>query len=245
MVGRDRLALDLSISWRKLLSAKVNGLALAAFIVVLGYLWVRDSFSLSFRAFLYLHPFLSLIFSQDMMYDEIASGLLENVLFAGGRFRRYLLSKSAMTAAAGLGVSLAIFSGYALYGLSTHQLGFADFARFAAGILVGLYYAFLAGALSFFFRSGSNVLIIIVGQFVLVAGLLLGASQRMGFIERLTSPVAQGIRARLEFLSVSVLIPNITIARPSWLNLLGIAVGALFFFALQVWKVRSLELRQR
>jgi hypothetical protein len=245
MAGRDRLALGLSIGWRKLLSTRVNGLALAGFLLFLGYLWARDSFSLSFGAFLYLHPFLSLIFSQDMVHDEIASGALENVLFAGGRFRHYLLSKSALTAVVGMGVSLAVFSGYVVYGVRTHQLAFADLGRFAAGILVGLYYVALAGALSFFFRAGSNVLFIILGQFVLVAGLLLSASQRMGLVERLTSSVAQGMGARLEFISLSFVIPNVTIARPSWLNLLGLTVGAVFLLAVQVWKAWSLELRQR
>jgi len=245
MPGRDRLPVGLLISWRKLLSAKVNSLAVAGFILLLAFLWIEDSFSLSFRAFLYLHPFLSLLFSQDMMNDEITSGVLENVLFAGGRFRGYLLMKSALVAAAGFGVSLALFLGYALYGLATCQLGFPDLDRFAVGVLVGVYYVAVAGFLSFFFRAGSNVLFLILGQFLLFAGLLFTASQRVGLIERLTSSAPQGINAQLEFLSVSSIFPNIVIARRSSLNVLGLMAMATLFFALQVWKIRSLELRKR
>jgi hypothetical protein len=245
MAGRDRRAVALSIGWRRLLSTKAHGLALGGFILLLAYLWAEDSLSTAFKAFLYLHPFLSLFFSQDIVSDEIASGALENVIFIEGRFRHYLLLKPALVAAAGLGVSLALFLCFSAYGWTTHQLFSFEPGRLAAGLLVGLYYVAAAGALSFCLRAGSNVLIIILGQFVLAAGLLVSASQRMGLIERLTSAAAQGTGAQFEFLSVSFILPNIVIARPSRLNLLGLVAGTAFFTAFMVWKIRSLELRRR
>ena len=237
--------IGLFITRRKLLSAKVNGLVLSGFLVLLAYLWIEDSFSLSLRAFLYLCPFLSLFFSQDMMNDEISSGVLENVFFVGGRFRGYLMIKNAFVAASGLGITLVLFSGLALYGLATRQFEPLILGQFAAGVLVGLYYVALAGYLSFFFRAGSNVLIILLGQVLLFVALLFTASQRTGLAERLTASSFPGIGARLEFLAVSGVFPNIVIARRSWWSILGLGVMTVFFFSLQVWKIKSLELRRR
>jgi len=245
MSGRDRLALALFITRRKLLSAKVNGLVLSGFLFLLAYLWIEDSFSLSLKAFLYLCPFLFLFFSQDMMSEEISSGVLENVFFVGGRFRRYLISKNALVGAYSLGITLVLFSGLALYGLVTGQFEARVLGQFAAGVLVGAYYVALAGFLSFFFRAGSNVLIILLGQVLLFVGLLFTASQRTGLVERLTASSYPGIGAKLEFLAVSFVLPNIVIARRSWLNVLGLGAMTALFFGLQIWKIKSLELRKR
>jgi hypothetical protein len=245
MSGRDRLPVAFSINRRKLLSAKVNGLVLSGLLLLLAYLWIADSFSLSLRAFLYLCPFLSLFFSQDMMNDEIHSGFLENVLFIGGRFRCYLISKNALVAAFALGIALVLFSGFAFYGLATRQFEARVLGQFVAGVLVGLYYVAAAGFLSFFFRAGSNVLIILLGQVLLFVGLLFTASQRMGLLNRLTDSSFPGIGAKLEFLAVSFVLPNIVIARRSWLNVLGLGAMTALFFGLQIWKIKSLELRKR
>ena len=245
MSDRDRLPLALFISRRKLFSSKVNVLVLSGFVLLLACLWVMDSFRLSFRAFLYLHPFLFLFFSQDMMNGEISSGALENVLFAGGRFRSYLLSKNVLAAACALGIALVLFSGFTLYGLATRQWEAQIPGQFAAGLLVGAYYVALAGFLSFFLRAGSNVLILLLGQVALFVGLLFTASQRTGLAERLTASSFPGIGARLEFLAVSFVLPNIVIARRSWLNLLGLGAMVALFFGLQIWKINSLELRRR
>ena len=245
MSGRDRLPVAFFITRRKLLSAKVNGLVLSGFLFLLAYLWIEDSFSLCLRAFLYLCPFLSLFFSQDMMNDEIQSGVLENVFFIGGRFRNYLMIKNALIAASGLGITLVLFSGFALYGLATRQFEARALGQFAVGVLVGVYYVAAAGFLSFFFRAGSNVLIILLGQVLLFVGFLFTASQRMGLVERLTDSSFPGIGAKLEFLAVSFVLPNIVIARRTWLSLLGLGAMTALFFSLQIWKIKSLELRKR
>lgn len=242
MSPRDRLPLAMFISLRKLLSAKVNVLVISGFVLLLAFLWVKDSYILSFRAFLYLCPFLYLFFSQDMINDEVRSGVLENVLFVGGGFRFYLLSKNILVAAGALSLDLVFFSGFALYGLAIHQWEAHFLGQFASGLLVGAYYVALAGFLSIFLRAGSNVLVILLGQAALFISLLFTASQRTGLAQRLTESSFPGIGAKLEFLAVSLVLPNIVMARPSWLNLLGLGALAALFFGLQIWKINSLEL---
>jgi hypothetical protein len=245
MSPRDRLALALFITRRKLLTSKVSVLVVMGFILLLASIWVKDSFWLSFRAFFYLFPFLFLFFSQDMMHDEISSGALENVFFAEGRFRSYLLSKNILVAGWGIGLSLAFFSVFVLYGIATHQWEAEILVRFAAGLLAGVYYVALAGLLSFFFRAGSNVLIVLLGQCALFAALLFTVSQRTGLAARLTDSACPGIGAKLEFLAVSLVFPNMVIARRSWLNLVGLGVVTALLFGLHILKIKSLELRKR
>lgn len=245
MSHRNLLPLALFIGGRKLLSARVNSLVLCGFLLLLAYLWVEDSYSLCFKAFLYLCPFLFLLFSQDMMNEEIRSGVLENVFFAGGRFRGYLLGKTILVAACGFGITLVLFSGLALYGLAAGQFEIRAAGQFAAGLLVGAYYVALAGFLSFFFRAGSNVLVVLLGQVLLFVGLLFTASQRTGLAERLTASSFPGIGAKFELLSASFILPNIIIARRSWLNVLGLGAMTALFFGFQTWKIKSLELRRK
>jgi hypothetical protein len=245
MPSRNRLAVDLLIIGRKLAVSRVNGLILIGFPALLGFLWVADSYRVSFAAFLYLSPFLCLFFSQDMIHDEVHSGCLENVIFSGGRFRSYLLLKAACAFTAGTGVNLVLFSGFAAYGLATGEFEIQATGKFAAGLLVGVYYAAAAGFLSFYLRAGSNVLIILLAQVTLFAGFLFTASQRMGLIERLTAASLPGMRAKLEFLAVSTVLPNIIIARRTWLSLLGLGALTALFWGLLVWKIKTLELKLR
>lgn len=245
MPSRNRFAVDALIIGRRFLSARVNGLVLAGFLALLGCLWAADSYRVSFGAFLYLAPFLCLFFSQDMIHEEVRSGCLEDVIFLGGRFRRYLLLKAAAAAVTGLGVGAVLFAAFAAYGLATGQFETPALGKFAAGILVGVYYAAASGFLSFFLRAGSNVLIILLGQFVLFAGFLLTASQRMGLVERLTAASSPGLRAKLEFLAVSSVLPNIVIARRTWLSILGLGILTALFLGLLAWKIKTLELKLR
>jgi hypothetical protein len=245
MSDRARLPIALFLTRRKLLSARVNGVVLSGFLLLLAYLWIEDSFSLCLRGFLYLCPYLSLFLSQDMLNDEIHSGSLENVFFIGGRFRGYLLDKNALVAGSALGINLILFSGLSIYGLATHHFEARALGQFAAGVLVGLYYVAAAGFLSFFLRAGSNVLIILLGQVLLFVGFLFTAAQRMGLVDRLSASSFPGIGAKLEFLAVLFVLPNILISRRTWLAVLGLGAMTALFFALQIWKVKSLELLKK
>jgi hypothetical protein len=245
MSGRDRLPVNFFITWSKLLSARANFLFLSGFMFFLAFLWIKDSYSLCLKAFLYLCPFLSLFFSQDMLNDEIYSGALESVSFIGGGFRSYLMVKNAMVAAFALSINLVLFSGLALYGLATRQLGVPALGQFAAGVLVGVYYVTAAGFLSFYFRAGANVLIIILGQALLFVGLLFTAAQRGGLVERLTASSFPGFGAKLEFLAALSVFPNLAIGRRTWLSILGLGTMTALLFSLEVWKIKALELRRR
>jgi hypothetical protein len=245
MSSGHRFAVGGFIIGRKLVSSRANGLVLVGFMALLGCLWVAGSHRVSFSAFLHLAPYLYLFFSQDMIYDEVRSGCLENVIFMGGRLPGYLLLKPAAAFAAGLSISLVLFLGFTVHGFATGQLETQALGKFAAGLLVGAYYASAAGFLSFFFRAGSNVLIILLGQVTLFAGFLFTASQRMGLIERLTAPSLMGMQAKLEFLAVSAFLPNVVIARRTWFSILGLGGMAALFLGLLVRKVKALELRVR
>ena len=51
--------------------------------------------------------------------------------------------------------------------------------------------------------------------------------------------------AKLEFLAVSSVLPNIIIARRAWFSILGLGAMTAVFLGLQAWKVRTLELKMK
>jgi hypothetical protein len=230
------------ITWSRLLSTKANFLVLSGFVLLLAFLWIKDSYSLCLKVFLYLCPFPPLFFSQGMLDDELHSGALESVLFIGGSFRGYLLVKTALVAAFGLSINLILFFSLAPYGLITHQLGAPALGQFAAGVLVGVYYVTAAGFLSLYFKAAANVLIIILGQVLLFVGLLLTAAQRGGLIERLTGSSFPGFGAKLEFLAALSVLPNLAIGRRTWLSIMGLSALTALFVSLEAWKIKALEL---
>jgi hypothetical protein len=67
----------------------------------------------------------------------------------------------------------------------------------------------------------------------------------MGLVERLTAATLPGLRAKLEFLAVSSLLPNIVIARRAWFSILGLGGMAALFLGLLAWKVKTLELKMK
>jgi hypothetical protein len=244
MSARDGFPVALLVTRRKLLSARGSLFVFAGFLVLLAFIWIKGAFVFSFRLFLFLFPHLFLFLAQDMIKDEVDSGVLENILFLEGGFRGYLRLKNAVIAAAAVGVGLIIFAGFSVYGLATHQFAAQSFLQLGTGILAGLYYLAIAGFLSFFLRAGTNVLIVILGQAVVLFGLLLSAAQKPEWIERLTSSSLSGFAAKLEFLALAVVIPNVITASRSWLSILGLGALAGLFFGLQLLKVRVLELRK-
>ncbi len=244
MSARDGFPVAWFITLRKLLWARSNLFVFAGFLILLAFIWIKGAFVFSFRLFLFLFPHLFLFLAQDMIKDEVDSGALENILFLGGGFRSYLRWKNAVIAAAAVGVGLIIFAGFSVYGLATHQFAAQSFLQLGTGILAGLYYLTLAGFLSFFFRAGTNVLIVILGQAVVLFGLLLSAAQKPEWIERLTSSSLSGLAAKLEFLALAVVLPNVIVAARSWPAILGLGVLAGLFFGLQLLKVWSLDLRK-
>ena len=244
MASRDSLPVALSITRRKLVSAKANLFVFAGFLLLLAFFWLKGDFVLSFRLFLFLFPHLFLFLAQDMIRDEVDSGALENLLFLDGGFKSYLRLKNAVIAAAALGAGLVLLAAFSLYGLVTHQFAGVFLLQFGIGILAGLYYLALAGFLSFFLKAGTNVLLVILGQAFFFFGLLISAAQRPEWIERLASSSFPGLAAKLEFLAFAAVMPNIIIARGFWFSILGLGVLAGLLFGLQLSKIGSLELRK-
>ncbi|MEW5901856.1 MAG: hypothetical protein AB1715_10375 [Acidobacteriota bacterium] len=245
MPSRAGLKITFFITGRKILSARWSLLFLSGFLSLLAYLWVSDSFFLSFRAFLFLCPYVFLFSSQDMMKEEIDSGMLENVLFIRGDFRSYLILKNIMVTAIAGGLSCVLFLCYALFGLASGQLPDQTLSQFLNGQLAGVYYVVLAGFLSLFLRAGSNVLLVILGQVCLLAGLLFSAAQRASWIGRLTSSSHPGLAAKLEFLAAAAVFPNLIIGQKSGILILGLAASATVLVSLQWAYISTLELRRR
>jgi len=244
MSARDCLPITLFIARRKLLSAKVNFPLLAGFLILLAFFWIKGGFLLSFRLFLFFFPYVFLFLAQDMVKDEADSGALENILFLEGGFKTYLLLKSVVAAAAALTLGLPLLALYSFYGLVTHRFCLFLLLQFGGGILAGVYYLALAGLLSFYLKAGTNVLLVILGQSLLFLGLLTSAAQRPEWLERMGPPPSAGLASPLEFLAMTVVLPNVVIFRAPWFSVLGLGVLTGFCFALQVAKARSLELRK-
>jgi hypothetical protein len=245
MPYRDSLTVTFSITRKKVLAARIHYFLLPGFIVLLGYIWLKDSFSLSLRAFLYLFPYIFLFASQDMIKDEVDSGALENVLFLNGNFRGYLLEKSIFLAAAAFSCSLAMFLVLAGYALITGQFSAVYLLQFLAGSVAGIYYLSLGGFLSFSFKGGSNVLIVILGQVFLFIGLLLSAAKRGGFIDSLEKASFPDLISRLKFFVLAAVFPNAVVAKKFIIYALGIAAFSLLFLFLQRMRIRSLELQKK
>jgi hypothetical protein len=244
MSSRDSLALALSITGRKIVSARANSIVLAGFLVFLIVIWIKGAFVFSFRLFLFIFPHLFLFSAQDLIKDEVDSGALENVLFLNGGYRSYLRWKSAVAGAAALGAGSILFAVFSLYALATHRFAALFLLQFGSGIVAGFYYLALAGFLSFFLRAGTNSLVVILGQAIGFFGLLVAATQKPEWIARLTPSSLPGSAPTFELLVAAAVVPNLIVVERSWLLILGAGVLAGIFFGLQFLKIRSLELRK-
>jgi hypothetical protein len=242
MPSRDRLQALFLITWKKVLAARSCLVLYVGFAALLAILWIKDSFRLSLGAFLFFFPYLFLFLSQDMFRDEIDAGSLESVIFIRGAYRKYLLSKNLVLGAVGMAASLGVFLVYIACGLSLGQFAPADLLRFLAGLEVGMYYLIAGGWLSFFLKSGSNVLMVIIGQVFLAIGLFLGMTGRHGWVEALLAGSLSDAASRLRFLALSLFFPNAVISRRLPLFVLGIAAGGLVLFALVKRRLTGLEL---
>ena len=245
MSARNRLQVACLIGWKKILAARINVFLLAALLAILGFVWHEESLSSSLGLYLFLFPYIFLFLSQDMFRDEIASGALENVLFLRGEFRDYLLAKNLFVGAVSVGISLVLFLGYAACSLVRHEFSVRPVVQFLAGIVAGVYYISAAGLLSFLFRAGSNVLIILLGQVLFVIALLLSATQKSGLLDLLSADSFPGIAARAKFFGLAVVLPNIIISRRPLFAVAGIAASACFLLGAQKIILKSLELKKK
>ena len=232
---------------RKAAASRILPALFAGFGAVLGYLWIKDSFPLALKAFLFLFPYLFLFLSQDVFRDEIDSGALENAVFVNGGFREYLLSKMLILALVGVTAGSALFGGFAAWGLviGRAQITLGHLGQFFAGVLAGLYYLVIGGYLSFFFKAGSNVLVVILGQVSLAIALFLSMTARRGWVEAILSGAFPGFVSRLRFLGLALLFPNAVILRRHSFFVCGLSLAGLGLFLLVRKRIKRLELSRR
>lgn len=240
-----RLEVNFFLTRRKVLSARSFYVLLAGLAALIAYVWVKDSYRLSLQFFLFLFPHVFLFVSQDMMMDEIESGVLENIAFVHGAFRNYLFQKNIYLFLIALVLALAGFSLLAAYGLASGQFSARFLLQFLMGAAAGAYYISLGGFLSFYFKGGSNVLVVVIGQLAAFIGLLFSAAQRVGFIDQLTSASFPDWSSRLKFVVFLGVLPNIVASERYFEAGLGIAALACFFLVLQSMKLGGLELKKR
>lgn len=244
MPSRVEVKVAFFITTRKILAEKALYFTLSGFSLLIVFIWAKDSFDVALKFFLYLFPYIFLFFSQDMARGEIDSGCLENVIFLRLGYKKYLLGKNILVAGMAFLAVLALFVGPASYGLFTGQLTSLHLLQFGTGLIAGVYYVFLAGLLSHYLKGGSNVLLVIVGQALLIISLLLSAGQSQGFIHHLSEGVFPDFWSKMKFFGLVSVFPNIVISRkffPWAAEILGLI---LLLGILQRVKVRRLELRK-
>lgn len=187
----------------------VAGLAFPAFVAWVG---LHDSYGTAAKFFFFLFPYLFLVAAQDAVRTDIEHGALENVLFLGGRFRGFLWVKNFVLAAAVGLYSVGIFVILSAWGLAVGEFEPAHAARFALGLLAGFYYVGLAGALSYFLRAGSNVLVLLLAQAAALVALLFSTTSRTGFLDYAASGRFPGLGPRLLFGGLVAILPNLIVS---------------------------------
>lgn len=244
MPARDRLKVDFYLTIKKVVAAKaafVPPLVIALFIA---YVWLKDSYSMGLKFFIFLFPHVFLFFSQDMM-KEVESGVLENILFLQGGFRGYLWTKNFCLFLVASALVVAAMAGMMAYGLAAGDFLAKTLPQFGMGLVAGAYYIAFGGWLSFYLRGGSNVVVVILGQLSLFLYLLFSVTQKSGFIDCLTSGHFPEWGSKLKFFLFLVLFPNIVVSEKHFIYGFGTIGLSCLFLLLQKAKLRSLELRKQ
>lgn len=214
---------------------------LPAFLVYLG---LRESPAAAMKFFLLFFPYVFLLVAQDLAGTEIRGGGLENVLFLGGDFRRYLWLKNPALAAAAAAYGAGLFLPLVVWAAARGTFDAFSLAQFGLGLLAGLYYLALAGALSYFLQAGSNVVIILLVQAAALVSLLLSATSRSGFIEHLGDGRFPDLGSRLLLLGFASFFPNLIVSRRLLAGALAVGAGLALALAVQKALLRRLELHK-
>ncbi|MBP7706073.1 MAG: hypothetical protein KA243_02385 [Candidatus Aminicenantes bacterium] len=221
--------------------AVAAGLALPAVIAAVG---IADSYATAAKLFFFLLPHVFLVAAQDVLRTDIDSGVLENALFAGGRFRDYLKAKIAVVAAASAVYATVLFGLFSAWGLATGRFEARFAARFGLALLAGLYYVAMAGVLSRYLRAGSNVLAVLLAQTALLIGLVASASPRAGLLDYAATGRFPGPGPALVFAGLTAVLPNVIVYVRQPLFAVEVAAGLLAGCAVLDRIVGRLELRR-
>jgi hypothetical protein len=222
-------------------AAVAAGLAFPALVSVVG---IADSYATAGKLFFFLLPHVFLVAAQDALRTDIDSGVLENALFAGGRFRDYLRAKIAVVAGAAAVYAAVLFGLFSAWGLATGRFEARSPARFGLALLAGLYYAVLAGVLSRYLRAGSNVLVVLLAQTALLIGLIASASPRAGLLDYAATGRFPGFGPALVFAGLTAVLPNVVVYVREPLFAAEVAAGLLAGSAVLDRIIGRLELRR-
>ncbi len=234
------------------LTVRLAGLKLrrSRFILAVGaglpgllvYLGLRESPAAAMKFFLLFFPYMFLLAAQDLAGTEVRGGGLENGLFLAGDFRRYLWLKNPALAAAGGLYAAVLYLPLAAWMAVRGTFEAFTLAQFGLGLLAGLYYLALAGALSYFLKAGSNVVIILLVQAAAVVGLLLSVTSRAGFIDHLGDGRFPDLGSRLLLAGLSSVFPNLIVSRRLLPGALAVGAGLAAALFAQKAMTRRLEL---
>jgi hypothetical protein len=209
------------------------------------FVWVKASYGAGLRTFLFLLPHAFLFATQNMFKGEAAGGALENVLFAGGGFRRYFLWKNAVLALAGSGYGIFVYAAVRAVGPSLPERGTEGLYSLAASLIAGVYFIALGGTLGHFFEGGSNVLVLIIAQAAAFIGLIQDAASGHSFLESLASGTVSGPSELLRFAALAAVLPNILVSASLRRFAIWLLPAAAVLLLFQALIVRGSESRGR
>lgn len=244
MPARARVRLTIWLTWRKIRGSPLNLVLAAGFPGFLAWLWRTDAYETALKLFFILCPYVFLILSRDPVLGEVRSGVLENVVFAGGEFRRHLALKPAVVSAFALAYVVALFVPLAAWGAAAGRLPPDAFVRFLTSLAVGAYYAALGCLLGHVLEAGSNVLVVVLAQGAVVVTLLVSAARRSGFLDFLSSGEFPDLLSRAKFALLAAAFPNVVLARPLRPHVFEILALAGAAAALGTWASSRRELRR-
>lgn len=242
MLDKALLALTRRVTARRLLAspaAVVAGLAFPAFIVWIG---LTESYGTAAKLFFFLLPHAFLVAAQDLAGSDIAGGVLENVLFAGGRFRGYLAAKSLVVAAAAVAYALVLFGLFAAWGLALGEFRTGFAVQLGLALLAGLYYVALAGLLSHVLKGGSNVLALLLAQAGVVMALIFSAGSRTGLLDYAATGRFPGAGPQAVFAGLVAVLPNVIVSGRPTVFAAEVAAGLAVLVLLRARLLEGLEL---
>jgi hypothetical protein len=210
--------------------APAAALAFPAFVVWTG---IADSYGTAARFFFFLLPHVFLIAAQDAVCTDRDSGVLENVLFIRGRFRGFLAAKPVVLAAACAVYAVVLFGLFAAWGAAVGGFEPVFALRFGLSLLAGAYYVALAGVLSHWLKSGSNV----------VALLIASASARTGLLDYAAGGRFPGLGPKLQFGALVAVLPNVVVSGRLPVFAAEVLAGLVLGLVVHDRLVRRLEIR--
>jgi len=232
------------LSLGKIRASKFSIVAAVLFPVFLVWLGLAGRPATAMSVFLFFFPHAFLFLAQDMVKTEIESGAMENVLFLGGRFRAYIWQKNFVIMAAGTVYAAVIFAALAAWNSVSGFFDWNNLVGFAAGLLAGYYYVAVAGLLSYYLRSGSNMLVFIFLQLAIFIGTMVSITSRSGLLSYIEGSQAPDLKSRLIIGALVTAFPNLIVfaqVRNLWWQVMILGLTG---FAVQKCLSRRLELKR-